>query len=58
MVPCVDDATADMFALRSCFLWAGGLLDVDRQLSLGPNSVSIARYIAVVPHVYYREAVP
>jgi len=47
-----------MFALRSCFLWAGGLLDVDRQLSLGPNSVSIARYIAVVPHVYYREAVP
>lgn len=37
VIPGVDDAAPDMFALGGGFLGARGLLDVDGQLGLGPE---------------------
>jgi hypothetical protein len=50
VVPCVDDATADMFSFGSCFFGTGGLLDVDGQLGLGPGLVSNGD-ILVLSHI-------
>ncbi len=38
MVPGIHDAASDMFALGCCLFGAGGFLDVDGQLGLGPGS--------------------
>lgn len=51
MVPCINNAASDMFSLRRSLVGIRGLLNVDRQLLVGPEEVSVHRHREIKPGI-------